>query len=157
MSRSVLRRARVSYAVLFATTRNARKPKAANQNKKHSHDFGLSWVDFSLVLFAIGFISSSSFARLKNQRPTEAFSRPKSFAFETWPHRVLCALLRRPFVEDGAHSLLIESQTESIFLRKLGYLFFSILLVYRPNLLQVLLVNPAVLPYAMHPSLDFLR
>ena len=33
------------------------------------------------------------------------------------------SLLLRPFVEDGAHSLFTETQTESVFLRKLGDLF----------------------------------
>ena len=66
-------------------------------------------------------------------------------------------LLLRPFVEDGTHSLLIEPQTESVFLRKLGDLFFSIFLAYRPNPFQGPVVNHAVLPYAMHPSFDLFR
>ena len=66
-------------------------------------------------------------------------------------------LLLRPFVEYGAHSLAIEPQTEPVFRRKLGDLVFSSFLVYRPNAFQVLLVNQAVLPYAMHPFFDLFR
>jgi len=63
----------------------------------------------------------------------------------------------RNLVEYGAHSLSIEPQVESVFRRKLDDLFFSIFLVYRPNAFQVLLVNQAVLPYAMHPFFDLFR
>ena len=69
----------------------------------------------------------------------------------------LHALLRRPFVEDGAKSLLIEPQTESVFVRELGNLFFSIFLVYRPKAFQVLVVNYASPPFAMYPSFDLFR
>jgi len=34
--------------------------------------------------------------------------------------------IRRPFIEDGAHSFTVESQPESVLLRKLGNLRFSI-------------------------------
>src|SRR5262245_32400900 len=37
----------------------------------------------------------------------------------------------RSFVEDGAHSLFIEPQAESVFPGKLSDLFFPIFLVYR--------------------------
>jgi hypothetical protein len=47
------------------------------------------------------------------------------------------SVIRRPFIEDGAHSFTVESQPESVLLRKLGNLFFSIFLVYRPNAFQV--------------------
>ena len=67
------------------------------------------------------------------------------------------SFLLRPFLEYGTHSLAIEPQTEPVFRSKLGDLFFSIFLVYRPNAFQVLLVNQAVLPYAMHPFFDLLR
>ena len=67
------------------------------------------------------------------------------------------SLLLRPFLEYRAHSLAIEPQMEPVFRRKLGDLFFSIVLVYRPNAFQVLLVNQAVLPYAMHPFFDLFR
>ena len=67
------------------------------------------------------------------------------------------SLLLRPFLEYGAHSLAIKPQTEPVFRRKLGDLFFSIFLVHRANGFQVLLVNQAVLPYAMHPSFDLFR
>src|SRR5262249_8451602 len=69
----------------------------------------------------------------------------------------LRALLRRPFVEYGAHSLAIEPETESVFLRKFRDLFFPIFLVYRPDAFQVLFVNHAVPPSAMHPSFDLCR
>ena len=77
--------------------------------------------------------------------------RPSAFA------ALDASLLLRPFVEYGVHSLAIEPQTEPVFPRKLGDLFFSIFLVYRPNAFQVLLVNQAVLPYAMHPFFDLFR
>ena len=67
------------------------------------------------------------------------------------------SLLLRPFIEDGAHSLAIEPQMKPVFRRKLGDLFLSIFLVYRPNASQVLLVNQAVLPNAMHPFFDLFR
>jgi hypothetical protein len=67
------------------------------------------------------------------------------------------SLLRWPFVEYCAHSLSIEPQTESIFLRKLRDFFFSIFLVYGPNAFQVVLVNQAVLPHATHLSFDLFR
>ena len=66
-------------------------------------------------------------------------------------------LLLRPFLEYGAHSLAIEPQMEPVFRRKLGDPFFSIFLVYRPNAFQVLLVNQAVPPHAMHLSFDLFR
>jgi hypothetical protein len=53
-----------------------------------------------------------------------------------------------PFIEDGAQSLVIEPQTESVFLRKLGDLCLSIFLVWRPETLQFVLVNSAMLPSA---------
>ena len=65
--------------------------------------------------------------------------------------------LLRPFLEYGAHSPAIEPQMEPVFRCKLGDLFFSIFLVYRPNALQVLLVNQAVLPNAMHPFFNLFR
>ena len=43
------------------------------------------------------------------------------------------SLLLRPFLEYGAHSLAIEPQMEPVFHCKLGDLFFSIFLVYRPD------------------------
>ena len=67
------------------------------------------------------------------------------------------SLLLWPFLEYGAHSLAIEPQMEPVILRKLDDLFFSIFLVYRPNAFQVLLVNQAVLPYAMHSFFDLFR
>jgi hypothetical protein len=67
------------------------------------------------------------------------------------------SLVRWPFVEYCAHSLSIEPQTESIFLRKLRDFFFSIFLVYGPNAFQVVLVNQAVLPHATHLSFDLFR
>jgi hypothetical protein len=67
------------------------------------------------------------------------------------------AIRRRPFIEDGAQSLAIESETESVFLCKLGDLCFPIFLVRRPQPLQVLLVNRAVLPLAMHLAFDLSR
>src|SRR5215831_3592324 len=39
------------------------------------------------------------------------------------------SVIRRPFIEDGTHSLTVESKPESVFLRKLGNLPFSLLLV----------------------------
>jgi hypothetical protein len=66
-------------------------------------------------------------------------------------------LLRRPFIEDGAHSLPKEPQAESVLLCKLSDLFFSIWLVCRPDALQVLVANLAVLPFAMHLSFDLFR
>jgi len=69
----------------------------------------------------------------------------------------LRALLPRPFVEESAQSLLIEPQTESVFLRKFRDLFFSILLVSRPDAFQVLFVNQAVPPFAFHLSFDLFR
>src|SRR6266487_634916 len=49
-----------------------------------------------------------------------------------------------PFVEDGAQSLAIEPQTESVFLRKLGVLCLAIFVVNRPEAFQFVLVNSAV-------------
>ena len=39
------------------------------------------------------------------------------------------SVIRRPFIEDGAHSFTVESQPESVLRRKLGNLRFSILIV----------------------------
>ena len=69
----------------------------------------------------------------------------------------LRARLPRPFVEESAQSLLIEPETESVFLRKFRDLFFSILLVSRPDAFQVLFVNHAVPPFAFHLSFDLFR
>ena len=57
-------------------------------------------------------------------------------------------MARRPFVEDGAHSLPVEPETESIFFRKLSDLCFALRLVLRPEAFQLMLVNSAVLPFA---------
>jgi hypothetical protein len=64
---------------------------------------------------------------------------------------------RGPFVENGAHSFAIEPQTESILRCKLRYLCLPIFLIQWPNAFQVLLVNRAVLPLAMHPVFDLFR
>jgi hypothetical protein len=73
----------------------------------------------------------------------------------------LFTIRRRPFIEDGAQSLAIESETESVFLCKLCDLCFPIFLVRRPQPLQVFLVNRAgsrnVLPLAMHLAFDLSR
>ena len=53
-----------------------------------------------------------------------------------------------PFIEDGAQSLAIEPETESVFLGKLRDLCLSIFLVWRPETLQFVLVNSAMLPLA---------
>jgi hypothetical protein len=66
----------------------------------------------------------------------------------------LFTISRRPFIEDGAQSLAIESETESVFLCKLRDLCFPIFLAHWPQPLQVILVNRAVLPLAMHLALD---
>src|SRR5215470_8780681 len=39
------------------------------------------------------------------------------------------SVVGRPFIEDGAHSFTVESQPESVLLRKLGNLRFPILIV----------------------------
>ena len=68
------------------------------------------------------------------------------------------AIRRRPFIEEGAQSLTIESETEFVFLCKLRDLCFPIFLVRRPQPLQVLLVNRAVHPLAaMHLAFDLSR
>jgi hypothetical protein len=64
------------------------------------------------------------------------------------------AIRRWPSIEDGAQSLAIESETESVFLCKLCDLCFPIFLVPRPQPFQVLLVNRTVLPLAMHLVFD---
>jgi len=64
---------------------------------------------------------------------------------------------RGPFVENGAHSFAVEPQTESILRCKLRYLCLPIFLIQWPNAFQVLLVNRAVLPLAMHPVFDLFR
>ena len=46
-----------------------------------------------------------------------------------------------PLVEDGAQALAIKPQTESVFLRKLGYLCLALFLVQRPEAFQFVLVN----------------
>src|SRR5262249_42777703 len=53
---------------------------------------------------------------------------------------------RRLFSEDGADSLSIELQSESVFFRKFADLFLPAFLVYRPQARQVFLVNDAVRP-----------
>jgi len=76
-----------------------------------------------------------------------SITSPASFAI--WP---------RPFVEDGAHSLAVEPQTESIFLRKLGDFCLSVFLVQWPDAFQVSLVNSAMRPrFAMHLAFDLFR
>ena len=52
------------------------------------------------------------------------------------------------FAKDGAQSLAIKLETESIFHRKLRDLCLSIFLVWRPEAFQFVLVNSAVLPFA---------
>ena len=61
---------------------------------------------------------------------------------------------RRPFIEEGARSLIVESQPESVLFRKFGNLPFSILIVYCPEALQVRLMNSGVFPFAVHPAFD---
>src|SRR5262249_24416262 len=85
-----------------------------------------------------------------------SFPRPKVISGLS-NGQIALALLRWPFVEDAAHTLLIEPQTESVFLRKLGDLLLSIFLIYGPNPFQFLVANHAVLPYAVHPSFDLSR
>jgi len=67
------------------------------------------------------------------------------------------SLWRRPFIKDGAHAFTVESQPESVLLRKFGNLSFSILIVYRPDALQVRFVNSTVFPYAAHLAFNLLR
>ena len=57
-------------------------------------------------------------------------------------------LSSRQSIEDCAHSLVIESQPETVFVRKLLYLRLSMFFVERPKALQVRLVNGAMLPFA---------
>ena len=47
------------------------------------------------------------------------------------------SFLLRPFLEYGTHSLAIEPQMKPVSRSKLGDLFFSIFLVYRPNAFQL--------------------
>ena len=62
------------------------------------------------------------------------------------------------FVENGAHSLAIEPQTESILRCKLRNLCLPIFLIQWPKAFQVLIVNRAVPPLlAMHPLFDLSR
>jgi hypothetical protein len=56
--------------------------------------------------------------------------------------RVLIA--RRGLLEDGTKPLLVETQLESVLVRKLSDLLFSIYLIYRPEPLQIGLVDRAV-------------
>ena len=67
------------------------------------------------------------------------------------------SLWRRPFIKDGADDFTVESQPESVLLRKFGNLSFSILIVYRPDALQVRFVNSTVFPYAAHLAFNLLR
>ena len=55
---------------------------------------------------------------------------------------------RRFFVENHAQPVAVESQTESVFLRELRDFCLAILLIWRPEAFQLLLVNRAVLPLA---------
>jgi hypothetical protein len=66
---------------------------------------------------------------------------PASFAI--WP---------RPFVEGCTHSLAVEAQTESIFLRKLSDFCLSVFLVQWPDAFQISLVNGAKRPRFCHAS-----
>jgi hypothetical protein len=61
---------------------------------------------------------------------------------------------RQPFIEEGARSLTVESQPESVLFRKFGNLPFSTLIVYWPDALQVRLMNSGVPPFAVHPAFD---
>jgi hypothetical protein len=65
---------------------------------------------------------------------------------------------RRPFVEDGAHSLLVKPQPESVFLRKFGDFCLSVFLVQGPDAFEVPVVNSAMLPrFAMHLAFNLSR
>ena len=59
-------------------------------------------------------------------------------------------ILTRQFFldEDGTQPVLVETQMESVFVRKLRDLFLAILLVYRPDALQFILVNSALREFA---------
>ena len=52
------------------------------------------------------------------------------------------------FVENHAQPLAVEPQTESVFLCELRDFHLAILLSWRPEAFQLLLVNRAVLPLA---------
>jgi len=67
------------------------------------------------------------------------------------------SVIRRPFIEDGAHSFTIESQTETVLLRKLPDLCLSIFHFLWPQTFQVLFVNNTVFPFAMHVAFDLFR
>src|SRR5262249_7721855 len=99
--------------------------------------------------------SPSSRRNLANAFSTAVFVSFGLFTGLLFKHSGKGALLRRRFLEDGASSLYIEPQTKSVFLRKLGDLFLSMFLVYRPNPSQVLAANHA--PFAMHPFFDLFR
>jgi hypothetical protein len=58
------------------------------------------------------------------------------------------ALPSRQFIEDCAHSFVVESQPETVFVCKLLDLRLSIFFFERPEPLQVRLVNGAMLPFA---------
>jgi hypothetical protein len=55
-------------------------------------------------------------------------------------------LIPRPLVEDGAHSLVVESQSESVLFGKFRHVCFSMFCMQRPQTLQFFLVHSAVLP-----------
>jgi hypothetical protein len=61
-------------------------------------------------------------------------------------HNLICSLGPWPFVKDCAQSLFIQPQTESVLIRKLRYRL-PIFLGCRPNALQLIFVNSAVLPF----------
>src|SRR5262245_22288025 len=95
--------------------------------------------------------------RGEGNKPTGSFPRPKVISSSGEQPQHVLGSLRPPFIEDGAHSLAIESQTESVLRRKLGDFFFPVFLVYRPNAFQVLVANHAMPPFAMHPFFDLFR
>src|SRR5437899_13025243 len=56
--------------------------------------------------------------------------------------------MRGLFAEDGAQSLAVIQESESIFHCKTGDLCFALFLLQRPEALQFTLINSTVLPFA---------
>jgi len=88
-----------------------------NQRVNRFHAYGFGYAPQNARVFGRFEQSNSAAGRLI--MPDDSLHPGRQFRF----------VIRRPFIEDGAHSFTVESQPESVLLRELGNLRFSILIV----------------------------
>ena len=136
--------------------RKGRSRLGSNTQKQHCRYFGYHLpTQFSYRLPTVRYSQPNLYPILRGSNTVAAvlsLLNPRRWhkggALNLAGQQLQTSLSPWPFVEDGAQSLAIEPQTESVFLRKLGHLCLSIFVVWRPETLQFVLVNSAMLPLA---------